>query len=358
MKNAAFKTTILLLLSSSSLASSALSSSSLAQTTLTLPSAVTKALSSGPDVSSARNTYAKALANLKARALDPTTLGGDLLSAQQGVTSNLAALNNAKLSTVQTVLSQYLSLLESQQTLALNAAQLALDGRNLTIVQAKLAAKSATALEVDQKQNALSTSRQTLSNTQAQLPVQSAGLAKTLGLPTAGVLKVSALPAMSGVKVSLEALSNGLESRLPGLISAAQALDSAALQVKLADNDYTPRRTHEDAQIALQNARTALESERKSASTTLRDGLRGYQDALEQVKLAGQNLSVQKKTTSQTQTRFKLGTAAQVEVQTAQVATLNSQLTLTKAQDNVWKALATLSVSSGLDLTNLVEGLK
>jgi len=353
MKNVDILTTVVLLLSPSTLFSSAL-----AQTTLTLPSAVNQALSSGPDVGSARNTYAKALANLKAKQLDPTTLGSDLLSAQQGASSTLAALDNAKLSTVQTVLSQYLSLLESQQTLALNAAQLALDGRNLTIVQAKLAAKSATALEVAQKQNTLNSSRQTLVNTQAQLPVQSAGLAKTLGLPTTEVLKVSALPAMPRVNASLEALSNGLERRLPSLISASQAVDSASLQVKLFDNDYTPRRTLEDAQIALQNARTALESERKSASTTLRDGLRAYQDALKQVKLAGQSLSVQQKTLSQTQTRFKLGTAAQVEVQTAQVATVNSQFALTKAQDNVWKALATLSVSSGLDLTNLVEGVR
>ena len=353
MKNAAFTTTLILLVASSTLASSALT-----QTALTLPSAVNKALSSGPDVSSARNTYAKALANLKAKQLDPTTLGSDLLSAQQGASSNLAALNNAKLSTVQTVLSQYLSLLEGQQTLALNAAQVSLDGRNLTIVQAKLAAKSATALEVAQKQNTLSTSRQTLVNTRAQLPVLSAGLAKTLGLPTTGVLQVSALPATPGVSATLEALSSGLERRLPGLISASQAVDSAALQVKLADNDYTPRRTLEDAQIALQNARTALESERKNAGTNLRDSLRAHQDALEQVKLAGQSLSNGQKTLAQTQARFKLGTAAQVEVQTAQVATLSSQLALTKAQDNVWKASATLSVASGLDLTNLVEGLK
>ncbi len=353
MKNAVLKIPFMVLLSSSVLVQSAL-----AQTSFTLSSAVTKALSSGPDVGSARNTYAKALANLKAKQLDPTTLGSDLLGAQQGASSNLAALNNAKLSTTQTVLSQYLSLLETQQTLALNAAQLELDGRNLTIVQAKFAAKSATALEVSQKQNALNTSRQTLTNTQAQMPVLSAGLAKTLGLPTAAVLKVSGLPATPKFNLTLEILSSGLETRLPSLISASQAVDSAALQVKLADNDYTPRRTLEDAQTTLKNAQTSLESERKSTRTTLRDSLRSYQDALEQVRLAGQSLSNQQKTLSQTQARFKLGTVAQVDVQTAQVLSLNSQLSLTKAQDNVWKALATLSVNSGLDLVNLVDNVK
>ncbi len=55
------------------------------------------------------------------------------------------------------------------------------------------------------------------------------------------------------------------------------------------------------------------------------------------------------------QARLKAGTAAAVDVQSAQVNVQQAQFTAVQTQDSLWKALAALSVASGRDLTGLVK---
>ena len=328
--------------------------SALAQTSLDLPSAVQRALASGPDLTTARANLQKATADLKAKQADPTAVITDLQPARQANASASLGLQSTRLTVAQTVLTQYTALWEAQQSVALNSAQASLDQRQLKIVQAKLQNQAGTALDVSKAQNTLNQDRQELANAQAQLPVLKAQLAKTLGLPVGTDLSIKAPPAPPSYTGTLASLQNGLEARLTSVLSASQAVETAQLQVKLADNDYTARRTLEDARTGLANAGLDLDSARKSAQTSLRDADRSVRDAQERVRLASQSLANTRTTLAQAQARLKGGTASTVDVLSAQVNVQSAQLTLTQAQDKLWTALAALGVASGRDATGLV----
>ncbi len=345
-----FAFTTLALLATLSLAAQAGAQSA----ALNLTSAVKQALSSGPDVTTGRANLQKAQANAKAVQADPTSLITDQLSAQQGLESASVNLANTKLSVMQTVVSQYLSVYEAEQRENLNAAQVNFYSRSLQIAQARLAAKVATQLDVTKAQNSLSSNQQELADARAQRPIAAAQLAKTLGL-SQSALTVKAPPAPPTLSATLAALQAGLDERLPSLVQAANAVKTAQLQVKVSDNDYTPVRTLQDAQTALSNAQRDLDSGRKAALTSLNDAYRAAQNAREQVGLSAASLSAQQTTLNQAQAKLKAGTAAAIDVQNAQVQLLSAQFSLTQAQDNFWKALAALSVAAGKDVTGLAQ---
>ena len=321
---------------------------------LDLGSAVTRALASGPDTTTSRANLQKAQANDKAVRADPTSIITDQVSAQQGLESAQINLSSTKLTVMQTVVTQYLSIYEAEQREDLNAAQVNYYSRSLQIAQARLAARVATPLDVTKAQNSLSSNQQELADARAQRPIAAAQLAKTLGISQSAVT-VKAPPAPPQLSATLASLQAGLEDRLPTLVQAANAVQSAQLQVKVSDNDYTPVRTLQDAQTALSNAQRDLDSGRKAALTTLNDAYRAAQNAREQVGISSASLSAQQTTLAQAQAKLKAGTAAAIDVQNAQVQLLSAQFALTQAQDTSWKALAALSVAAGKDVTGLAQ---
>lgn len=322
---------------------------------LTLDSAVTRALTSGPDVTTARANLQKAQATVRATRADPSAIITTLTQAEQGLSAADATLAGTKLNVAQTVVGQYLAAFEAAGRINLNAAQVALDERNLQIARARLQARVATQLDVNRAQTSLNQNRQELADARAGLPVLEAQLARTLGLNVGSDLRLTAPPAPPKLSVTLAALQSGLDKRLPTLVQAAQGAEFAALQVRLADNDYTPARTLQDAQVALDNARRDLEGAQRGANTGVRDAARAVGDAQERVDLARQSLANAQTTLTQTQARLRAGTAAAVEVQQAQVQAQQAAFSVTQAQGNLWRALAALSAASGSDVTGLVR---
>ncbi|RJF69092.1 TolC family protein [Deinococcus cavernae] len=337
------------------LASLTLAGTASAQTSLTLPAAVSRALSSNADVVSARATLQKAQANLRAVRADPSSIITTSTQAEQDVSAQAATLDGTKLKTMQAVVGAYLSAYETGQRVALNAAQVALDERNLAIARARLAARVATQLDVNRAQTSLNANRQELADARAQLPVQEAQLARLLGLNAGTDLKLGAPPAAPKLSVTLAALQAGLDKRLPALVQAANGVAFAKLQVSIADNDYTPVRTLEDARTALANAGRGLEDAARASSTGVRDAYRAVQSAQEGLNVAREQAQNAQASLTLARARLKAGTAAPVEVQQAEVQAQQAALAVQQAQDGVWQALAALSVASGLDVTGLVQ---
>ena len=323
--------------------------------TLTLPSAVARALDSGPDVTTARANLQKAQANLRAVRADPTSIITTLTQAEQGAAAGLAALNAAKLNVAQTVITQYVAASEAAGRVSLNTAQVALDTRNLQIAQARLASRVATALDVSRVQTALNSDRQELADAQAQVPVLRAGLARTLGLPTGTDLTLAPLPTPPAANATVTTLQSGLNTRLSGLVQAAQGAELAALQVRVANNDYTPPRTLQDAQVALANAQRSLDDATRAAATGVRDAARAVESARQQIGVAQAQARNAQTALTQAQARLRAGTAAAVEVQQAQVQAQQADFGVQQAQNGLWRALAGLGVASGLDQTGLVR---
>ncbi|MFC5848986.1 TolC family protein [Deinococcus petrolearius] len=323
--------------------------------TLTLPSAVARALDSGPDVTTARANLQKAQANLRAVRADPTSIITTLTQAEQGAAAGLAALNAAKLNVAQTVITQYVAASEAAGRVGLNTAQVALDTRNLQIAQARLAARVATALDVSRVQTALNSDRQELADAQAQVPVLRAGLARTLGLPAGTALTLAPLPTPPADNAGVATLQSGLNTRLSALVQAAQGAELAALQVRVANNDYTPARTLQDAQVALANAQRSFDDASRAAATGVRDAARAVTNARQQIGVAQAQARNAQTALAQAQARLRAGTAAAVEVQQAQVQAQQADFGVQQAQGGLWRALAGLGVASGLDQTRLVR---
>lgn len=326
-----------------------------AQTSLTLPAAVTRALESGPDVTTARANLQKAQATVRATRADPAAIITTITQAEQGLQAAEATLAGTKLSVTQTVINQYLAAAEAAGRINLNAAQVRLDERNVQIARARLQARVATQLDLNRAQTSLNQNRQELADARAGLPVLEAQLARTLGLGAGTNLTLAAPPAPPRLGLTLATLQAGLDTRLPTLVQAAQGAEFAALQVRLADNDYTPARTLEDARVALANARRDLDGAVRAASTGVRDAYRAVQDAQERVNLARQSLANAQTGLTQAQARLRAGTAAAVEVQSAQVQAQQAEFGVTQAQGGLWRALAALSTASGRDVTGLVR---
>ena len=323
-------------------------------TILNLNTAIQQAFSKGPDLASSVATLKNAQADLAAKEADPSTLIVPLTQARNTATLNAVQLRAKQIEVTGSLTTAYLNLFEAQENNAVLTAQIALDSRNLEIAKAKLEARNGTALDVAKAESTLAASRQNLTDAKANLPILSKRLEVYLGSSSAEPLTVSEPPAFKEIKFELSTLEKELELRLPSVLQVAQSLQLAELNVKLADNDYTPPATLRDAKTTLENAQRSLETTRSNALTQLRDGNRSVLNALENVKIAQQNLENAKSTLSQDQTKLQTGTISRVQLQQTELSALRSQYSYTQAVDSYWRALTTLSNASGIDVIGLV----
>ena len=319
-----------------------------------LEAAVKTAFAKGADVASSAQTLQSARSDLTKLQSDPTTLVGALTQGQQTVTLASTQLASSRITVLSNVTTAYLNLFEAQQNLEVLTAQVALDSRNLDVTKAKLAQKNGTELDVRKSENTLSNSKQTLANQKSQLPTLSNKLEVLLGSDLKGDLTVADPPAFKEVKYDLAALEKGLEVNLPSVLQAAQNVELQALNVKLADNDYTPANTLSDAKSNLQTAQRNLETARKNGVTNLRDAARTVASTLEAIRIAQVSLQNDTDSLKQDQQRFKNGWISRVQLQTTEISVLKSAYSVAQAQDNYRKALNALSLAAGQDITGMI----
>ncbi|MFC4454397.1 TolC family protein [Deinococcus sonorensis] len=323
----------------------------LAQTTtppnLTLQSAVQSALTVGSTVRDAQAGVTSAAATLKAVQADPSSLAGDLLSAQQADALARAQLAQARLVAVQSAINAYTTVYQNQEQLKVDALQVQVNQKALQVAQVKLSTRAGTALDVKTAQNTLASSQQTLSDDRKALGVNTTKLANAIG--RTGSFVVAVPPTPPAVK-SGAALASGY----PTLLSAQQAVETAALNVKLADNEFTARVTLNDARTRLSNAQSQLSSTQKDIQTTLATALRSAQNAQAGLQTAIQAEANAQASTSQDAVRLKSGTISAVQYQQSQLALQKAHFARAQALVSLWQALATLSVNSGEDNTGFV----
>ena len=320
----------------------------------TLESAVKRAFLKGAEVASSTQTLRTARSDLVKLQIDPTTLVVSLTQGQQAVTLANTQLGASRITVLGNVTTAYLNLFEAQQNLEVLTAQLALESRNLEVTKAKLAQKNGTELDVRKSENTLANAKQNLANQKAQLPTLSNKLEVLLGSDLKGDLTVAAPPAFKEVKVDLAALEKSLDTNLPTVLQAVQSLELATLNVKLADNDYTPSNTLTDAKNSLTTAQRNLETARKNGVTNLRDAGRTAASTLEAIRIATVSLQNDSDSLKQDQQRYKNGSISRVQLQTSESSVLKSAYTLTQAQNNYTKALNALSSAAGQDVTGMI----
>ncbi len=317
---------------------------------VTASAAVTAALTNNADVKTAQANLDKAAAANRAAQADPSALVAAKLGASGGQAQAQAALRGARLNTLQGTVTAYTALLEAQENVALQTLQVAVDSKAVQVAQVKQNVGNATALDVEGAQNTLSGSQQNLADAKAQVGLASARLSTLTGLGS-GVRAtgVANVPKLSTTLSKLQAGLNTLASQ----VSANNDLAAAQLNVKLADNDFTPARTLQDARTALANAQRSLDSAAKGATQTLASAYQTAQNSYDLLGVAGAREAAALKTYNQDAARLKSGTISPVELQASQLSLKKAQFARLQAQDNVLEALAALSVASGQNLTGI-----
>jgi len=322
---------------------------------LDLAQALARAYAQGTALANAQTNLQNAQLQLKAAESDPSMLVLQKTQAQQTVALDQVTADSTKLQVLQSVVSAYLSLYEAQQNVALAQAQLALANKNLTVAEAKYQDGNATALAVSQARTSQQSAQQTLANAQAKVPVSGAQLATLLGVTDLGSVSVAAPPDFPQVTVALADLQKGLLDRLPSVVQARQSVDLYGLQVKLYDNDYTPRMTLQTAQTSLDNAQRTLDTAQRNASTSVANAYQAAKNTYANIAIAQQNLKNSQQILAQDQAAYQAGTVAAVQVQSDQVNVSSAQFSLLQSVDTYRNAVVTLTVSAGRDLTGLVE---
>jgi len=322
--------------------------------TLSLVQVLRQAYAQGPSLQTAQATLQNATIQLGALKGDPSTLVSALTQAQQAYDLAQANLEATRLSVMQNVVNTYLGLYEGQQNVDLLQAQVALNQRNLDVAKARQSAGNATSLDVARAQTTLDSSRQSLTNAQAQLLVLSAQLATLLGVGDLGNFTATPPTTPANVQADIPALSKSLFTRLPSVLQAQQAVDLAQLNVKLADNDYTPAVSLKSAQTSLSNGQLMLQTAQQNALTSLSNSYQSAQNYYKQIAIAQANVGNAQKVVDQDQVALKAGTISALQLQTDQVSLKSAQYSALQAVDSYWKALAALSVAAGQDFTGLV----
>jgi outer membrane protein TolC len=324
----------------------------LAQTTpaVSAGAAVSAALTNNADVKTAQANLDKAAAANRAAQADPSALVAAKLSAANAQAGATAALRGARLNTLQGTVSAYTALLEAQENVELQTLQVAVDSKAVQVAGVKQGIGNATALDVTNAQNTLSGSQQNLADARAQVGLASARLSTLTGLGSG--VRAAGAATVPKLSTTLTRLQAGLDTLSP-LVSAAGDLAAAQLSVKLADNDFTPARTLQDARTALANAQRGVDSAGKAAAQTLASAYQTAQNSYELFAVAGAREAAANKTYTQDVARLKSGTISPVDLQNSQLALKKAQFARLQAQNNVLEALAALSVASGQNLTGI-----
>jgi outer membrane protein TolC len=313
-------------------------------------SAVQAALSNNSDVKTAQANLDKAQAANRAAQADPSSLVAAKLSAQNAATLAQASLRGARMNTLQSTVGAYTALLEAQENVEVQTLQVQTDQKAVQVAGVKQGLGNATALDVQNAQNTLSASTQTLADARAQVTLASARLATLTGLGS-GVRAGSAVN-VPKLSTTLAGLQGGLNN-LSALVSANNELAAAQLSVKLATNDFTPARTLQDAQTALANAQRSVSSAGQTAAQTLASAYQTAQNAYELQQVALNREAAAQKTYTQDAARLRSGTISAVDLQATQLTLKKAQYSRLQAQNNVLEALAALSVASGQNLTGI-----
>lgn len=321
---------------------------------LDLVQALARAYAQGSALATAQTNLANARLQLQAVMADPSALVLQRTQAQQAEQQSAVTVAATRLQVLQSVVGAYLALYEAHQNVTLARAQADLAQRELAVAQAKYSDGNATSLDVSRARTALQSAQQTLANAQSKVPMASSQLATLLGVTDLGVVEVAAPPDLPALTATLAVLQGGLLGRLPTVVQAQQAVDLFTLQVKLYDNDYTPRMTLETAKTSLANARRSLLTATQNAATSLANAFQAAHDADARIAIASQNLANSRQVLQQDQAAFQGGTVSALQVQTDQVAVTSAQFSALQAVDAYRNAVVTLSVSAGRDLTGLI----
>jgi len=221
----------------------------------------------------------------------------------------------------------YYSLLRAEHLVSISEQALALAERQFEIAVAKETVGMATKLDIMRAENQTASARNSLQSAILSRDLAMVTLNQAIGFDSETILSLR--DEFSYEKTGEPDLNASIELALANRVEMAQArsaVEIADMNVKLLDNNFTPRLTYERAKLAAADARVKFAEQQSKIALAVRQAYVALKQAEAKVELAGSKVSEARENLRITQLLFEADMATNVEVLSAQNQYTQSQI--------------------------------
>lgn len=313
---------------------------------LSIEEAIDIALKNNGDLLIAKINLDNASLDYENKAKDPTTLVLALKQAELNLNLEKIKYENTKLQVIQSVRNAYFSVLEALAQVRLNEKQLAYYEELFNATKAKYQVGNATITDVSQAELNYLSAVNSLKTAQNNLRIYWGQFWQTLGLsPIEGV--VLREPELKLFNLNLDELFNIAKDNLPSLVQAKNNVELYELQVKLYDNDYTPKATLISTKNSLESAKKSYENSLNNIKVTIAQRLEQLSASLKDLEIQQKNLDLAKENYKIAQLRFEAGLITRIDLMSAEINIIKAENNYYSSLHNYWKNLDSLSLAIG-----------
>ena len=317
--------------------------------TLTLSDALAAA-ESRTSVVNARLAQADAQVALERTEIDPLALRLERTQAQQRAEITEAELTQARYQAQADISAAYTQVLEAQAQLELASLARVIAQQTLGITEIRFEKGSATALDVQEDENALEDADNNLRSAQQGAALARSNLTSLVPQPfdEAAPLpeqSLAELPSLNEVRDSL--------ADLPALLQVEQGAELADLSLELLDPSYASRSELDAAELQAEQAAESLQETRRSLNIQAQSLHNAATSAAESLQIRQDALVNARAREALEQQRLNAGLIADIAYKQAQVATEQAEIAALEAQHAYLNALLDLQAATMTPVLNV-----
>jgi outer membrane protein TolC len=312
---------------------------------LTFSDALNIALQNNRDLLVAKINLQNAENDYNDKKADPTTLILSLKQSELNLKLERVRFNNTKLQIIQSVRNSYFNVLEAQSQLRLLEKQVVLAQEQLQATQNKYKLSNATLLDVQQAEINLLSAQNNYKLGESNLKTAWSQFWETLGVKPMDVI-LQELP-LTTFDLKLDDLVSIAKENLTTLVQLQNNIELYDLQVKLYDNDYTPKSQLRSAQSSLESAKTNFEQTLANTIITIAQRLDQLINNLEKVKIQEKSLQVAQENYKIDKLRLDAGLITKIQLLNTEINLIKAENDYYSALHNYWKSIDSLSLAIG-----------
>lgn len=313
---------------------------------LAFDEALNIALQNNKDLLSAKISLENAKLDYENKKKDPTTLILALKQAELNYRLENVRYENTKLQVMQSVRSAYFNVLEAQSQVKLYKKQLEYYSEVLNATKTKFQVGNATSIDVQQAEVNYYSAQNLLRSAENNLDIMWNQFWLVLGVsPIKDVVLKE--PELKVFNFDLEKLYNIARENLLSIIQAKNNVELYELQVKLYDNDYTPKATLISAKNSLDSAKMTLEQTLASSKLTIAQRIEQINISLKDIDLQKKNLDLAQENYRIAKIRYDAGLITKIDLLNSEINIIKAENTYYSSLHTYWKNLDNLFLSIG-----------
>lgn len=312
---------------------------------LTFNDALNIAFQNNRDLLVAKINLQDAESSYNEKKIDPTTLILALKQAELNLKLERVKFNNTKLQITQNVRNAYFSVLEAQAQLKLLEKQVTLAQEQYQATKQKYELSNATLLDVRQAEINLLSAQNNYKLGESNLKIAWNQFWETIGSKPIDIV-LQELPLLT-FDLKLEDLIAISQENLPTLVQLKNNVELAELQVKLYDNDYTPKSQLRSAQSSLETAKMNLAQTLANTTITISQRLDQLLNNLEKVKIQEKSLQLAQENYKIDKIRLDAGLITKIALLNTEISLIQAENNYYSALHSYWKSVDSLSLAIG-----------